>query len=74
MFVIFKKVFFTLTLNLALFLILILGIQNSSTSKKVKFILGETVSLPVGCILGISFITGSAYGNLLNLNLRNKKE
>ena len=72
MFAFFRKILFTITLNSALFLILIIGIQNSSNKNKVKFIIGETVSLPVSFLVGMSFITGSAYGNLLTLNFRKK--
>ena len=74
MLVIFKKILFTLTLNSALFLLLIVGIQNSSNKNKVKFIIGETVSLPVSFIVGISFITGSVYGSFFSIKFRDKKE
>ena len=63
-----KKVLFAITLNSALFLLLIIGIQNSSDRTKVKLIIGETVSLPISFIVGISFITGSTYGSLLTKN------
>ena len=68
MIVLFKKVLFTITLNSALFLLLIIGIQNSSNKSKVRLIMGETVSLPISFIVGISFITGSTYGSLLTKN------
>ena len=64
-----KKVFFTITLNSALFLLLIIGIQNSSDKSKVKLIIGETVNLPISFIIGISFISGSVSSNLLTINL-----
>mgnify|MGYP001250189415 CR=1 FL=1 len=73
MFVVFKKVIFALTLNSALFFVLIIGIQNSSNKSKVKLIIGETVSLPISFIVGISFITGSTYGILLTKNFNHKK-
>ena len=68
-----KKLLFTLTLNSALFLLLIIGIQNSSNKIKVKLILGETVNLPISFIIGMSFIAGSISGNLLTINYSNKK-
>ena len=74
MFAFFRKILFAITLNSALFLILIIGIQNSSNRNKVKFIIGETVSLPVSFLVGLSFITGSAYGNLFTLNFRKKND
>ena len=70
----FKKVLFTITLNSALFLLLVVGIQNSSNKNKVKFIVGETVYLPVSFIVGISFITGSIFGSLFTINFKNKKD
>ena len=68
-----KKIFFLITLNSALFLLLVIGIQNSSNRSKVKFILGETVSLPISFIVGISFITGSVSGSIFTINLISKK-
>ena len=73
MIVFLKKVLFTITLNSALFLLLIIGIQNSQNRSKVKLIIGETVSLPISFIIGISFISGSLTGSLLTINLSNKK-
>ena len=69
MIVLLKKVLFTITLNSALFLLLIVGIQNSSDKTKVKLIIGETVSLPISFIIGMSFISGSVSGSLLTINL-----
>ena len=60
-----KKIFFTISFNISLFLILMIGIQNSSNSRKVNFILSETVRLPISFIIGVSFITGSITGSLL---------
>ena len=74
MIILVKKVLFTITLNSALFFLLIVGIQNSSNKSKVKLIIGETVNLPISFIVGMSFISGSVLGNLLTLNLSNKKE
>ena len=73
MFVSIKKLLFTLTFNSALFLLLIIGIQNSSNKIKVKLIIGETVNLPISFIIGMSFIAGSISGNLLTINFSNKK-
>ena len=72
MIILFKKVLFTITLNSALFLLLIIGIQNSSNRSKVKLIIGETVNLPISFIIGISFISGSVCGNLLTINFSEK--
>ena len=69
-----KKVIFSFIFNLTLFLILIIGIQNSSTKRKVNFIVNETVSLPIGFIVGISFISGSLLGGLLKADFDLNKE
>lgn len=69
----FKKLFFTFTFNSCLFLLLIIGIQNSSIKSKVNFIVDETVNLPIGFIVGSSFISGSLLGGFLSNNLKNKK-
>ena len=63
-----KKFFFAVSFNTCLFLLLIIGIQNSSNKSKVNLLIDETVSLPVGFIIGSSFITGSLLGSLLKLD------
>ena len=72
MFLLFKKVLFIITLNTALFFLLIIGIQNSSNKSKVKLLIGETISLPISFIIGISFISGSITGSLITID-SNKK-
>ena len=74
MMILFKKVLFIITLNSALFLLLIIGIQNSSNRSKVKLIIGETVSLPISFIIGISFISGSASASLLTINFKKQRD
>ena len=69
----FKKVISAITFNFSLFVVLMIGIQNSTTKKKVNLITTETVKLPVSFIIGISFISGSITENLLTLNLRKTK-
>ena len=46
-----------------------IGIQNSSSKKRVNFIAVNTIDLPVSFIVGISFITGTFAGSFLTLNL-----
>ena len=67
-----KKIIFTSTFNSCLFLLLMVGIQNSSTKIKVNFLINETVKLPISFIIGASFIGGSVIGSFFNLNLTNK--
>ena len=69
-----KKIFFTFTFNLSLFLLLFIGIQNASYKSKVNFLGHETVSLPLGFIIGVSFISGSINGSFINLNFKKSKE
>ena len=73
MFNFFKKILFIFTFNCSLFLILIIGIQNSSNKKKVNLIVNESINLPVSFIVGMSFISGSIIGNLLSFSSGEKK-
>ena len=68
-----RKIFFTLTLNLSFFLILMIGIQNSSTKRKVNLLINKTISLPIGFVVGISFISGSLIGSLYKIELKDKE-
>ena len=68
-----KKLFFTITFNFSLFLLLMVGIQNSSNKTKVNLIINETINLPISFIVGISFITGSLTGSILSSNFKNKQ-
>ena len=65
MFGTFKKLIFSITFNSCLFLLLIIGIQNSSSKRKVNLFKKETVALPISFIVGVSFITGSITGSLV---------
>ena len=69
-----KKIFFAITFNFSLFLILMIGIQNSSSQKKVNLILSESISMPVSFIIGVSFICGSLTGSILKINLSHHKK
>ena len=68
-----KKIFFTISFNISLFLMLMIGIQNSSNTRKVNLILSETISLPISFIIGVSFISGSLTGTLITTNFINQK-
>ena len=70
--VLLKKIIFTTTFNSCLFLLLMVGIQNSSYKSKVNFIINETVKLPISFVIGSSFIGGSIIGSFLNINLTKK--
>ena len=67
-----KKIILAATFNSCLFLLLIIGIQNSSNKSKVNFFINETVKLPISFVIGSSFISGSIIGSLFNINLTKK--
>ena len=69
----FKKLIFSITFNSCLFLLLIIGIQNSSTKRKVNLFNKETIALPISFIVGVSFITGSITGSFVPIFFDNKK-
>ena len=68
-----KKLILSFVFNASLFLILIIGIQNSSNKGKVNFLINETVTLPISFIVGTSFISGSFAATLLSLIYEKKK-
>ena len=73
MFGTFKKIIFSITFNSCLFLLLIIGIQNSSSKRKVNFFKKETIALPISFIVGVSFITGSITGSFFPIKFTKKK-
>ena len=64
-----NKLFFNVFYNASLFLILLIGIQNSSSKVKVNLLINETIRLPISFIIGTSFISGSIFGGLLKLSI-----
>ena len=68
-----KKFFFNLFINSKFFLVLIIGIQNSIKKQKVNFLSTQTIELPLGFIVGVSFISGSLVGSLTSINDSFKK-
>ena len=69
-----KRIFLSIVFNSTLFLILVIGIQNSSSKFKVDFIKNKTVYLPLSFIIGASFISGSITGSLISINLGDTKK
>ena len=65
MFSFFKKLLIIVSFNSCLFLLLIIGIQNSTSKSRVNFIIDKSVELPIGFIVGLSFISGSISGSLI---------
>ena len=70
----FNKIIFNTAFNLLIFLFLIIGIQNSTNKSRINLLFNETIYLPVGFIIGTSFICGSIAGSFLNFNNFSKKE
>ena len=73
MFLLLKKLIFAITFNSSLFIILMVGIQNSSNKTKVNLLIGESVKLPISFVVGMSFIAGSLTGSFLRIDLSNEK-
>ena len=67
-----KKLFFTVIFNSSLFLLLFIGIQNSSNKSKVDLLIDETIELPTSFIVGSSFILGSIFGSFIVFNMHNE--
>ena len=67
-----KKLFLAVIFNSSLFLILFIGIQNSSNKNKVNFLIDETIELPISFVVGSSFILGSIFGSFLFLDINNE--
>ena len=67
-----KKFLYSAIFNSCLFALLFIGIQNSSNKSKVNLLINETIELPIGFVVGSSFILGSVLGCFFNLNIKNK--
>tara|TARA_B100000674_G_C37125016_1_gene595171 strand:- start:245 stop:463 length:219 start_codon:yes stop_codon:yes gene_type:complete len=67
----FKRLLITISINSILFLLLIIGIQNSLNKKTVNLLINKTIELPIGFIAGSSFLAGSLLGGILtSINLK----
>ena len=70
----FRRLLISVSVNILLFIFLIIGIQNSSNKKSVNLLINKTIELPTGFIAGTSFLAGSLLGGLLtSINLMNKE-
>ena len=65
-----KKLIFASIFNSCLFMLLFIGIQNSSNKRKVDLLIKETIELPISFIVGSSFISGSILGSFFVLNFK----
>ena len=68
-----KKLFFSVIFNSCLFVLLFIGIQNSSTKSKIDFLIDESIELPISFIVGSSFIFGCVFGRLIIFHKNEKK-
>ena len=69
----FKRLIFSITFNSCLFLLLIIGIQNSSINMNVNLFKNESIALPISFIVGVSFITGSITGSFVPIFFNKNK-
>ena len=67
-----KKLFHSAIFTSCLFLLLFIGIQNSTNKSKVNLLINETIELPISFVIGSSFILGSILGNFINFNINNE--
>ena len=68
-----KKSIYNFIFNFSLFIVLMIGVQNSNYKNKVNLLIAESVTLPLGFIIGISFLSGSITGGFLGSYIDNKK-
>ena len=67
-----KKLLNSTIFNSCLFVLLFIGIQNSSNKRKVDLLIQETIELPISFVVGSSFILGSILGSFIELNMNNE--
>ena len=66
-----KKLLHSAIFNSCLFVLLFIGIQNSSNKSKVDLVINETIELPISFLVGSSFILGSILGSFIDFNMNN---
>ena len=69
-----KKFLYSAIFNSCLFVLLFIGIQNSSNKSKVDFLINETIELPISFVVGSSFIFGSILGGFIEFNMNKEKK
>tara|TARA_Y200000002_G_scaffold69897_1_gene54501 strand:- start:189 stop:350 length:162 start_codon:yes stop_codon:yes gene_type:complete len=53
---------------------MMIGIQNSDNKIRLNLLINETIKLPVGFLIGTSFICGSILGSFIDIeDFSNKK-
>ena len=66
--------FLNLLVNFVMFSLLFLGVQNANKKNAINFFSYQSVEMPVGFILGLSFIFGTTIGGLPLLFSENSKD
>ena len=66
--------FLNLLVNFVMFSLLFLGVQNANKKNTINFFSYQSVEMPVGFILGVSFILGTTTGSLPVLFSKNSKD
>ena len=69
-----KKLLFQFIFNSFLFILLIIGIQNSSKKSRINLLINQSIQLPISFIIGSSFITGSILGGIITFNTKDVKD
>ena len=70
-----QLIFLNLASSILLILFLCLGSQNLNTRYKLNLLITETVKLPIGFLVGVSFTLGSLSGGLTStLMMSNNKK
>ena len=69
-----KRLFFQFTFNSFLFILLLIGIQNSSKKSRINLLTNQSIELPISFIIGSSFITGSILGGIITFNTKDVKD
>tara|TARA_Y100001970_G_scaffold294300_1_gene450086 strand:+ start:4833 stop:5048 length:216 start_codon:yes stop_codon:yes gene_type:complete len=68
-----KKFFINTTTSILLLFMLCLGSQNLKASYQIDLGISKTIPMPIGFILGISFISGYFTGGNLLISIGNPK-
>ncbi len=66
--------FLNLLVNFVMFSLLFLGVQNANKKNSINFLSYQSVEMPLGFILGVSFILGTNTGSLPVLFSKNSKD
>ena len=67
-----KKLLHSAIFNSCLFVLLFIGIQNSSNKSRLDLLINETIELPISFVVGSSFILGSILGSFIDFNMKNE--